>query len=201
MPINTNFTGNLTSRYAARLIGGVAREAYTKLADDVLLPSLRKDLPGHFSKKVNKRITGRGLDTQMVIFSNEPGIKEIEEGRKPGGNVNINAIIRFVRKKGLGGNALSVKTRRALTIGIPRSRERATGKLRTRAKSLAAKQKSIAFAIATMIKREGLPRNTGFPPSHNLRLFENLKAKHAAEVNAAITSMQDRIAQILNANG
>jgi hypothetical protein len=200
MPIVTTLTGGLTSPYAARLIGNVSREAYEKLADDILLPSLRSELPGHFGKTVKKKITGQGLNVQMSIYSDAPGIKQIEEGR-PAGKKGppLKAILKFVQKKGLGARAQSVKTRRSLAVGIARSFDRKAGKLRTRTQSLLARQKSIAFAISRNIAREGLPRNTGFPPSHNLRLFENLKSNHASEVNASTIAMQERIAAILNA--
>lgn len=200
MPIASKLTGNLTSPYAARLIGNVARESYEKLADDVLLPYLQKELPGHFSKTVKKKITGQGLNVQMVIFSNEKGIKQIEEGRPPGGKrPPPKVLLKWVQKHGIGAKAQSVKTRRSLSVGTKRTFDKKKNRLRTRVQSLLVKQKSIAFAIGIRIQREGLPRNTGFEPSHNLRLFENLKQNNATEYNAALNAMQERIAAILNA--
>lgn len=197
MPITTKFTGGLTTRYAARLIGNVARQTYEKLADDVLLPSLQKSLPGHYGKTVKKKITGEGLNVQMVIYSNEKGIKQIEEGRPAGGKrPPPKVLLKWVQKKGLGAKAQSVKTRRSLAVGIKRTFDRKAGKLRTRRQSLLARQKSIAFAIGVNIQREGLPRNTGFPSSHNLRLFENLKQNNAAAYNASLKAMEERIAAI-----
>jgi hypothetical protein len=199
MPIVTTLTGGLTSPFAARLIGNVSREAYEKLADDILLPSLRSELPGHFGKTVKKKITGQGLNVQMSIYSDAPGIKQIEEGRPAGKKAPpIKVLLKWVQKKGLGARAQSVKTRRSLAVGIRRSFDKKAGKLRTRVKSLLVAQRGIAFAIGRNIAREGLPRNTGFPPSHNLRKFENLKQNHAAEINASTSAMQERIAAILN---
>lgn len=200
MPITTKFTGNLTSPYAARLIGNVARESYARLADDTLLPALRTDLPGHFGKTVKKKITGQGLAVQMTIFSNADGIKQIEEGRPANQTPPpVRAILKWVKRKNIGAKALSIKTRKPLSVGIKRIRERKTGSLRSAAKSLQAKQLGIAIAISKRIGKEGLPRQTGFPPSHNLRLFETLKEDHATEINAALALMQSKIADILNA--
>lgn len=199
MSITSKLTGNLTTPYAARLIGDVAREHYTRLADDTLLPALRRDLPGHFGKTVKKQIAGRGLATQMAIGSADPAIKYIEEGRDTGKPPPIRALLKWVKKKMLGVKAQSAKTRRPLTVGIERSRDRKTGKLRTRGQSLAARQKSIAYAISRDIAREGLPRKTGFPPSHALFLFRDLKQTHAQAINAMTLSMEGRIASVLKA--
>jgi hypothetical protein len=59
-------------------------------------------------------------------------------------------------------------------------------------------QKGIAFAIRQRIAQEGLPRKTGFAPSHALFLFRDLKEKHADEINAAIATLGQKIAALLN---
>lgn len=199
MPIVSKLTGNLTSPYAARLIGGVARDTYEALAKDTLLPYLRRELPGHYKEKVSSRITGKGLDTQLIIYSNERGVKQIEEGRNPGKAPPAKVLLKWVQEKGLGANAQSIKTRRSLATGVRRIRDRKTGKVRTRVQSLLVRQKSIAFAIGRNIAREGLPRNTGFKPSHALFLFRDMKQNNATEVNAATLAIQAKIVAILNA--
>lgn len=199
MPIVSKLTGNLTTPYAARLIGSAARDIYDDLAKNTLLPYLRRELPGHFKEKVGSRITGQGLNTQLVIYSNERGIKQIEEGRAPGKQPPPNVLLKWVQKHGLGANAQSIKTRRSLAVGVRRIRNTKTGKLRTKVQSLLVRQKSIAFAIGRNIAKEGLPRNTGFKPSHALFLFRDMKQNNATEVNAATLAIQAKIVAILNA--
>lgn len=198
MAITVHGVGPLFNPSRANLISVAAKWALDPLGA-FLVSDLQANLPGHFKKTVKRKFTGRGINLQMVIFSNAPGIKYIEEGRDPGKAPPPAVLLKWVRKKGLGGNALSIKTRRALVTGIRRTRERATGRLRTRAQSLLAKQKSIAYVIGQQIAREGLPRNTGRRPSHGLFLFRDLKSKHASRINATLTAMQARVTQIINA--
>jgi hypothetical protein len=200
MGIATTLTGNLTTPYAARRIGNVAHDAYERLADNELLPYLRRELPGHYKEKVKKKITGQGLNTQLVIFSNEKGVKQIEEGRPAGKKAPpFKAINKWVQKHNLGARAVSPKTRKSLSAGIRRSFDRKAGKLRTRTQSRQAMEKSITIAIQRNIAKEGLPRRTGFKPSHALFLFRDMKQNNAAAVNASNVAMQDGIARILNA--
>ncbi len=201
MPITAKFTGGLTSPYVADIIGNVAREEYARLADEVLIPDLREALPGHYGATVKKSITGRGLNVQMRIYSTAPGIKQIEEGRRPGARMPpLSVLLKFVQKKGLGANLMSVKSRRSLSFGIKRSRNRKTGQLRSRSKSLLAKQKSIAFAIGILIQKRGLPDpNSKFKPSHNLKLFATLKDRKAGEIDQMRALMRAKVTNSLNA--
>jgi hypothetical protein len=197
MVVRVKTEGPLSRRQAAAFIGRAIRSVYEPLGND-LVAALQKDLPGHYKKTARKKVTGRGLDTKLTLFSNAAGIDAIEEGRKPGKAPPPDVLLKWVRRKGLGGNALSIKTRRALVVGIRRTRESGTGRLRTRAQSLLAKQKSIAFLIGRKIAKEGLPRSTGFKPSHKLFLFRDVVKNNAATVSAHMRLLQLRVNQILN---
>jgi hypothetical protein len=196
MVVRVKTEGPLSRRQAAAFIGRAIRSVYEPLGND-LVAALQKDLPGHYKKTARKKVTGRGLDTKLTLFSNAAGIDAIEEGRKPGKAPPPDVLLKWVRRKGIGGNALSIKTRRALVVGITRTRERG-GRLRTRAQSLLAKQKSIAFLIGRKIAKEGLPRSTGFKPSHKLFLFRDIQRNNPATVSAHMKILQLRVNQILN---
>jgi hypothetical protein len=198
MQILTNITGGITSPYAGREMAKIWREEMDALSKNTLEPSLKTDLPGHYKETVKQKFVGVGLNIRMEIYSNADGIKQIEEGRKPGGKVNVGKILKWVRKKNIGARAVNRITRRSLSIGIRRTFDRKAGKLRSRAQSLAAKELGIAIAVSINIQREGLPRQTGFKPSHNLRLFEMLKQKHASEIQATHGVISTRVAAILN---
>jgi hypothetical protein len=197
MPVRFKAEGPLTRRNAAAFIGRAIRSIYEPLGND-LVASLQKDLPGHYKKTVKKRVTGKSFDTKLTLYSNAAGIEAIEEGRKPGKAPPPDVLLKWVRRKGLGGNALSIKTRRALVVGIRRTRESGTGRLRTRAQSLLAKQKSIAFLIGRKIAKEGLPRNTGFKPSHRLFLFRDIQRNNPATISGYMKLLQLRVNQVLN---
>jgi hypothetical protein len=197
MAITVKTEGPLTRRQATAFIGRAIRSVYDLLGND-LVSSLQDDLPGHYKKSVRRKVTGRGFDTILTLYSNAPGIEAIEEGRKPGKAPPPDVLLKWVRRKGLGGNALSIKTRRALVVGINRTTERSTGRRRTRAQSLLAKQKSIAFLIGRRIAKEGLPRSTGFKPAHRLFLFRDIVKHNAATVSGHMKLLQLRVNQVLN---
>lgn len=198
MGITTRTIGNLFKGKAIPLIGNSTRAEYSSLADDLTV-SLQKNLPGHYKKTVKRQITGRGFDVKFRLYSDAEGIENIEKGRKANKKAPPSKVLlKWVQRKGLGANAQSVSTRRSLTVGIARTRNR-SGRLRTRSQSLLAKQKSIAFLIGRKIRNEGLPRNTGFPPSHKLYLFRDLRKNNAGIINSHIKNLQTRIAQALNA--
>lgn len=198
MPISTKITGGITSPYAGREIGRIWREELDNLYKNTLEPSIKEDLPGHYKETVKQRFVGVGLDIRMEIYSNAEGIKQIEEGRPPGGGVNRKKILAWIRKNNIGARAVSVKTRRSLSIGITPTFDRKAGKLRSRAKTLRNIEIGLSYAISNEIRREGLPRQTGFKPSHNLRVFENLKEKHAAEIQATYTKANERMVLFLS---
>jgi hypothetical protein len=199
MPATVKLSGNLTKRQATSFVGKAIRSVYVPMGDD-LLGTLQRDLPGHFAKSPRKRISGQGFNTKLLLYSNAKGIEYIEEGRKPGKAPPPDVLLKWVRRKGLGGNALSIKTRRALVVGIRRTFSRKEGKLRTRAQSLLAKQKSIAFLIGRAIAKEGLPRNTGRKPSHRLFLFRDIVKHNPGLISGYNRLLQSRVNQILNAN-
>lgn len=199
MSVQTRTIGNLFRGKYVNIIGNSTRSVYSELADDLIV-SLQKDLPGHYKKTVKKKITGRGFDVKFQLYSDEPGIENIEKGRKANKKTPPpNVLLKWVQRKGLGANAQSVRTRRSLAVGIRRTRDKKTGELRTKRQSLLAKQKSIAFLIGRAIKKEGLPRSTGFPPSHKLYLFRDLRKNNAGIINSHVKNLQNRIAQGLNA--
>jgi hypothetical protein len=198
MQISQRITGGIVSPYAGRQIATIWREEMDRLSKNTLEPSLKQDLPGHYKETVKQKFVGVGLDIRMELYSNAEGIKQIEEGRPPGGRVKVSKILKWVKKKNLGAKAVNRITRRSLSIGIKRIFDRKAGKLRSRAQSLAAKELGIAIAISINIEREGLPRPTGFKPSHNLRVFEGLKQKHAAAIQATHSTISARVADFLN---
>jgi hypothetical protein len=197
MAITVKTEGVLSRRQAAAFIGRAIRSVYEGLGNE-LVASLQSDLPGHYKKSVRKKVAGRSFDTKLTLFSNAAGIEAIEEGRKPGKAPPPDVLLKWVRRKGLGGNALSIKTRRALVVGIRRTRERGTGRLRTRSQSLLAIQKSIAFLIGRKIAKEGLPRSSGFKPSHRLFLFRDIQRNNPATISSHMKILQVRVNQILN---
>lgn len=197
MPVRFKAEGPLSRGQAAAFIGRTIRSVYDALGND-LQSSLESDLPGHYKKTVRRKVTGRSFETRLTLYSNAEGIDAIEEGRKAGKAPPPAVLLKWVRRKGLGGNALSIKTRRALVVGIRRTRESGTGRLRTRAQSLLAKQKSIAFLIGRKIAKEGLPRNTGFKPSHRLFLFRDIQKHNAATISGHMKILQLRVNQVLN---
>lgn len=203
MPIKVTNTGRITSVYVERQIGQAIREVYTPLGDD-LVAALKAEAPeasGRFKKRIKKRLSGAGLRTTLTVYHdppNDPEAQAIEEGRKPGGRPPIANLLVWVRLRGLGARAFSVRTRRPLVAGTRRIRNRKSGKLRSPGQSLLVIQKGIAFAIARRIGEEGLPRKTGFPPSHGLFLFRDLKQRHAAEINAATATLSQKVIALLN---
>jgi hypothetical protein len=197
MGVKVYTEGPLTRRQATSIIGRATRSVLDAMGGE-LLTDLQATLPGHYKKSPRKKVTGNGFDTKLTLYSNAPGIEAIEEGRKPGKAPPPDVLLKWVRRKGLGGNALSIKTRRALVVGIRRTTERGTGRLRTRAQSLLAKQKSIAFLIGRKIAKEGLPRSTGFKPSHRLFLFRDIVKHNPATVSAHMALLQRRVNQVLN---
>lgn len=199
MPVTVKLSGNLTRRQATQYIGRAIRSVYEPMGND-LLDTLRRDLPGHFAKSPRKRVSGQGFNVKLLLYSNAKGVEYIEEGRKPGKAPPPNVLLKWVRRKGLGGKALSIKTRRALVVGVRRTFDKKAGKLRTRAQSLLAKQKSIAFLIGRRIAKEGLPRNTGFKPSHRLFLFRDIVKHNPALISGYMQKLQLRVNQVLNAN-
>jgi hypothetical protein len=195
MPVRFKAEGPLTRRNAAAFIGRAIRSIYEPLGND-LVNSLQNDLPGHYKKTVKKKVTGKSFDTKLTLYSNAAGIEAIEEGRKPGKAPPPDVLLKWVRKRGLGVKSFSIKTRRAL--GVRRIIDRSTGKKRSAGKSLLIQQKSIAFLIGRKIAKEGLPRSTGFKPSHRLFLFRDIQRNNPATISGYMKLLQLRVNQVLN---
>jgi hypothetical protein len=49
-----------------------------------------------------------------------------------------------------------------------------------------------------MIKREGLPRNTAFPPSHKLYAFRDMAKVNKAQIDAAKNQIGKDVADYFN---
>jgi hypothetical protein len=182
------------------VVGRETRAEFNDLGKE-LVAALREDAPKAsraFERSIKKKVSGRGFDTELSVFSEAAHAEAIEEGRKPGKQPRVNPIYKWLRRKGIGARAFSVRTRRTIAAGTPRSRERRTGKLRNRARSLAALQRGIAFAISKAIGADGLPRKTGFPPSHRLFLFRDLEQRESVLIDRSTRRLEDRIAQALN---
>ena len=105
-------TGKLFERREQRLLGTIVRSNYEKLYQNSLLPYFQQKLPGHYKKTIEHKFTGNGLDTSMTVFSNAEGIEAIEEGRRPGKMPPPNVLLEWVKRKGIGAKAFSVKTNR-----------------------------------------------------------------------------------------
>jgi hypothetical protein len=196
MAVIVKTEGPLTRRQATAFIGRAIRSVYDALGGD-LITELQADLPGHYKKGLKKKVTGKGFDTHLTVYSNVKGIDAIEEGREAGKKPPPpDVLLKWVKKRGLGVKTFSIKTRRAL--GVRRIRERKTGKLRSSGKSLLIKQKGIAYIIGQLIAKEGLPRKTGFKPSHKLFLFRDVKKHYPATVSKHNRLLQLRVNQVLN---
>lgn len=193
---------NLKGSEAEVRIGIAIKRGYESLGDD-LTRSIQNRLPvsnggkfprglnrGRFKKGIKKRVSGKGLRTKLVIFNNVKHAKFVEEGREPGKKApGTNAILPWVRQKGIGAKAFSIKTRRAISAGTKRSFDRKKGELRSRPQSLLQIQKGIAFVISRSIGKEGIK---------GLFLFKNLKSDYASKISAATTKIRGLIAQQLN---
>lgn len=201
MPVTFRRRDNLKGTEAEEKIGQAVREGFEPLGDE-LVKTLQAQLPisnggkfargvdrGRFRRGMKKSVSGRGLKTRMRVFNNDPKAEYLEQDRKPGKGPSSDALLPWVRRKGLGAQSFSVATRRAIVAGTRRIFNRKAGKLRTRVQSLLQIQKSIAFLIARKIGKEGLP---GF------FLFKNLKSSQAAKISRAITDIKIRVTNILN---
>ncbi len=176
---------------AEKLVGDAIRAGFEPLGDQ-LLQDLKTAAPvdrGKFKGGVRKRISGRGLATRMLIFNNADHAEYVEKGREPGKPPPSDTILGWVRRKGLGASAFSLKTRRAISAGTKRSVDRKAGKRRAARDSLLVIQKSIAFLISRAIGKRGLKGKF---------FFRDLRSKQAAKISAAISGIKVRVAQILN---
>ncbi len=192
MPIQYRRKDHLRGTEAEKRIGEAIREGFEPLGNE-LVQSIKADSPsdrGRFKKGVKKRISGKGLKTRLLVYNNLDYAEYIEEGRKPGSKPPPpDVLLGWVRRKGLGAKAFSIKTRRAIAAGTTRSFNRAIGKRRTAAQSLLNIQKSIAFLIGRSIGKRGIK---------GLFLFKNLKSKQAGKISSAITGIKTRVANLLN---
>lgn len=193
---------NLRGTEAEAKIGEAIRQGFAVLGDDIISSEQQK-LPrsnggkfprgvdrGTYKRSFRKRMRGRGFRTSMLVFNIAKHAEFLEEGRKPGSKAPpSDALLPWVRRKGLGANAFSVKTRRAISAGTRRTFSRKAGKLRTRAQSLLQIQKSIAFLVARKIGKEGLP---GF------FVFRDMQRNYAAMIFNAKVGIHTRIIAALN---
>lgn len=192
MPVRFRRQDKLKGTLAEELIGQAARDGFTHLGD-YLVGRLGEKWPedtGKSKKSLKKRVSGAGLKTRMLVLADADHAEWVEKGRPKGAKQPPPAaMLKLVRRKGLGASAFSVKTRRQIGAGTRRIRSRADGRLRSSSQSLAVIQKSIAFLIGRKIAKDGIPGKF---------LFRDLKQTYAAEIGATNYSIETKIAQLLN---
>jgi hypothetical protein len=125
----------------------------------------------------------------MVIAAAAAHAEFVEKGREPGKFPPPDAILGWVKRKGLGASAFSIKSRRAIGTGTRRTFNRAAGRRRTAAQSLLQAQKSIAYLVGRKIARKGIKANP---------LVTNVKQDYASEISATMTSLRLIVARYLN---
>lgn len=184
MPIRYRSSTNLSGE-AEDLVGQAIRAEFDPLGD-LLVNSLKTDWPedtGKSKKSIQKRISGRGLLTRMLVFASSKIAEWIEKGRPKGAKQSPpNTLLAWVKRKGLG-RTYDIKTRK-LIRGRDRKRNFRTGR-----DTLLRRQKSIAFLIGRAIKRDGIKGKF---------LFRNLRQKHERDINAMYGRLKSRVAQALN---
>lgn len=190
---------NLKWTPAGNRIGKTIREGFGPLGQK-LVAFIRARAPQDtrkFFRGVKYKLSGRGFSTKLIILADSDNAEAVEEGRDPGKQPPIDAILPWVQRKGLGAQAFSVKTRRAITAGTRRIRSRETGKLRTRGQSLERIQRGIAFLIARKIGSVGLP-NPDSPSTIGYGFFKHLRRDQGPLIARSIVRIRDRIANDLN---
>lgn len=202
MPIAFRRRDNFKGAESERKIGQAVNAGFKSLGDDIV-KDIQARLPmsnggkfprgvdrRHFKQGMRSRVFDGGLNTKLRIYNNVKHAEVVEEGREKGKTAPPStAILAWVRRKGIGAKASSLKTRRQISAGTRRTFDRKAGNLRSRAKSLLNLQKGIAFVIARSIGREGIP---------GLFIFKNLESHYASKISSAKESIKSRIAQILN---
>jgi hypothetical protein len=192
MPVTFRRKDNLKPVVAEDKIGIAIRQGFEPLGDKIV-NSLRSRSPqdrGKFKKGIRKSLSGRGFKTRMLVLNSTEHAEFVEKGREPGSFAPPDLILGWVRRKGLGASAFSIKSRRAIGAGTRRTFSRAAGRRRTSAQSLLQAQKSIAFLINRKIRMRGIKGKF---------LFRSVKSDYAGQISASITDIKIRVAQILNA--
>lgn len=191
MSLTVTTRGPFFSKSQKFMVGKAVRGAFDQLGER-LVSGLKADAPSDtdkFKKSIRAKVTGQAFNTKLTVSSNLKHAKYVEEGRRPGKAPPPAVMLRLVKRKGLGASAFSVKTRRQISAGTRRIRSRAAGNLRTRARSLAIIQKSIAFLIGRSIGKKGTKGSW---------LFRDMRTRHAGAIAAAYRQMELRVAQVLN---
>src|SRR5689334_19877763 len=119
MPAQYLRRDNLKGTEAETRIGAAVSDEFIPLGD-FLVSDLRKRAPadrGMYRNSIERRVSGKGFKTRLVVFAGAPEAEYIEKGRKPGKAPPPNVLLTWVRGKGLGAKAFSVKTRRAISAG------------------------------------------------------------------------------------
>lgn len=186
---------------ATRLIGLGTKQVFEDFGGETA-SDLRTRLPvsgrgkfprgvdrGGFKKSIRHRTSGAGFNTKLRIFSGSRHAEFVEFGRDPGKQPPTDKILAWVRRRGIGARAFSVRTRRQIAAGTRRIQERTTGRLRTRAQSLRVIQRGIAFVIARNIGRRGVI---------GLFLFTDVPKHYRVEIQQMRRRQQLRISQLLN---
>ena len=116
MSITLNAHTNLPN--AVNLIGIAIRQGFEPLGD-ALLNSLKSRSPqdrGKFKKGLKKRISGKGLQTRMLIYNWADHAEWVEKGRTPGKQPPPQAMLGWVIRKGFSGT-LQQKKSKAFLVG------------------------------------------------------------------------------------
>lgn len=192
MPIVYRRRDRLKGTETEELIGQAIREEFATLGDKIVA-SLKERAPKDqrkFEKSIKHRPSGRGLATRMRISAGAKHAEYVEKGRPKGKKPPpFNAIFAWVRRRGYGASAFSVKTRRAISAGTRRSFNRKEGKLRTRAQSLLQIQKGFAIYVQKKIAKDGIEGKF---------YFRDMKSYYASEISRIYSRAKVRIAQLLN---
>jgi hypothetical protein len=192
MPMAMNTSGPLFGGDPKQQAASTIRRGLNLLGD-AAINTIQKQLPGHFGRKgvVTKKVTGTGLNLTLTVGSDEPGIAEIEGGREPGKQPPPDVLLRWVQRKGLATRrqaAVRARTARA-SGGRAYAVRKNTAVRQRRQPSIMAVQRSLAFVIGRAIAKQGLPRHTGFKPSHGLFVFRDYAANNPAEIADSLNRM------------
>lgn len=197
-----NRRDRLKATVAERLIGDAAADAFDELGR-FISTDLQRRLPvdnggkfprgldrGRYRRGMRYRVSGGGLRTKMRVLNSTANAEVLEEGRKPNSRQPpVDAIEPWVRRKGIGAKAFSIRTRRQISAGITRTFNRREGVLRTRPQSLRNIQRGIAFVIARSIGKKGIP---------GLFLFRDIHSYYRNQIDAARRKMFTRAHRLLN---
>lgn len=149
----------ILQEYSKRIISGL-RQSITeknKKASRKLLQSVAVDVT----------IFG---DVYTMTLTMEDYWQYVEEGRKPGKQPPIEAIMKWTSQKGLSLSGLSKRTKRIIKSLKTKKVRKALRQI-----SAEAKRRSLAFLIARKIGRKGIAASNFFSEVVNKDLFDSMR--------------------------